>query len=398
MPVTLVPFNAYNPVCAVDACLSQVVGSLDNNPLGQYGSCTSLYGAPVVSTVTPSAHVVFETIYSTLSYVDITVEFTTTESMAQATSTSYDTLLETLTSYTTTRVSTVIETAAATATWNGGGGTPQKRNLRKHRRRGQCKPQSSISSSSGAVVSSTAAPSSSSPPCTDSAQHSSACSCINAVNTVSSTTLPASTTTSTVHSTLSTTSLSTSTSTVTLAITTVIVHPASTTLLTTLSTETATTTTLTSTSTSYAVSPTQTASWSVVSPASLEGRTVAISGSSPQAMHINQPSPGTNPNTNMVLTLAASQPRLASNPNLRLFLQNNSSVRNRLIFVTQGTAAASGHFPVSCSVDASSGAVACVGRASWTRMIECGGDVFMAASTYVNPGCSEVRFSVSPWF
>ncbi|KAK4222125.1 hypothetical protein QBC38DRAFT_460714 [Podospora fimiseda] len=323
----------------------QVIELLNNNPLGQYASCTSLYGAPVLSTVTPSADVVFETIYSTLSFVDVTVELTTTESIARETSTSYDTLFQTTTAYTTACVSTVIETAASTAIWNSGG-SPEKRK----------------------------APSA--PPCIDSDQHFSACSCINAVNTISLTILPASTSTSTIYETLSSTSISTSTST-TIALTTVVIQPATTTLISTLSTETASTTTSTSTSTTYLPNTTTTAAWA----------------------HSMLIQPDTvSPGDNIIFTLELSQPRLASNTNLRLYLQNNSSVRNRFIFVTQGTASSSGHAAVNCLVDQQTGVLSCNAPARvWSRIIQCGSEVYMASATYVNAACTELTLKVDPW-
>ncbi|KAK4459987.1 hypothetical protein QBC42DRAFT_288978 [Cladorrhinum samala] len=325
MPTTILSYNSYNPTCTVDACLNQVVGYLDNKLLAQYASCTSLYGAPVVSTVTASPDVVFETVTSTVPYVDVTVEFTTIESTAQEISTS----------------------------------------------------DSGFTSSE--------APSPSAPPCTDSAQHFSACACINAVSSDSTATeAAASASTSTIHETVIATSVSTSISTVTLAVTTFVVRPATTTLISTVETEKAATTTVTSTSTNLIAGPTQIASWSVISPASLSGSTIGLTDGSQQAITIvgAEASAG----ASMVLSVGtSSQPYLASDNNLKLYMWNIISVGNQILFMTPTTAAVHGFPAVTCMVDASTGLVSCeVEGRGWTRMMKCDRYVHMVMPTYKN--------------
>jgi hypothetical protein len=51
MPAGIVPFNSANPLCTVNQCLQQVVGSIDNNPVAQFDACVSLFGSPSTATV-----------------------------------------------------------------------------------------------------------------------------------------------------------------------------------------------------------------------------------------------------------------------------------------------------------------------------------------------------------
>jgi hypothetical protein len=44
-------FNSYTSGCAVNACLQQVAGILDNNPVAQFSACVSMFGSPVVTTM-----------------------------------------------------------------------------------------------------------------------------------------------------------------------------------------------------------------------------------------------------------------------------------------------------------------------------------------------------------
>jgi hypothetical protein len=84
------------------------------------------------------------------------------------------------------------------------------------------------------------------------------------------------------------------------------------------------------------------------------------------------------------------QPVLASNPSLRLYGQNNSSVRQRLIFVTAGTAAGAGHNAITCRVDAEQRLTCARINNGWTRLIQCANDVYIAAPTSVNAACTEL--------
>jgi Predicted solute binding protein len=144
-------FNSYNPSCTIDPFLSHVVGWVNNDPAEQYASCTSLYGFPVVSTETPEVNVVFETITTTVSDTTIVVELTTTETTVAETSTSYETLLQTLTVYTATVTSTAPHSYVTTVPWNGGAvvkrsETVPEQRLKRKRRRGCLRPTPTASS------------------------------------------------------------------------------------------------------------------------------------------------------------------------------------------------------------------------------------------------------------
>ncbi len=45
------PYNEANPTCAVNQCLQQVVGTIDNNAVGQADACTSMFGSPSTSSL-----------------------------------------------------------------------------------------------------------------------------------------------------------------------------------------------------------------------------------------------------------------------------------------------------------------------------------------------------------
>lgn len=394
MPTTLVSFNAYDPVCTVNSCLNQVIGSLENNPVVQYASCTSLYGSPAVSTVTLAADVALETTTSTLSYTDIIIEVSTTESTALETSTSYASLFETETAYTTTVTKT--DQAITTSVWNHPNPNPvQKRDVRKkHRRRGcSAHPTSAVMVSSTQVssVMPSATPLSSVPQsaCTDSAQLYSACSCINAISTVSLVTESASESTSTVHETISTTLTETSTSVVTIAITTVIVQPMTTTLVSTL--QTGTTTTTTSTATEISIAPIQTAK-----------ATFNAERNNQRHFLVNA-----NGGVNHDLTLGTSigwivdggSPYLEWNPAMTMWLRSVSITSGVVYFQTAEQARVnSDGVPVTCSVDRATGVVSCLSGNGFSTFTMCGGWIYMTVPDWnSSQGCLGLTVRVTPW-
>ncbi|KAM7206160.1 hypothetical protein V8F20_002942 [Naviculisporaceae sp. PSN 640] len=234
----------YNPIsaqCTVMPCINQVAGYVDHNPVAQLSACQSLFGLPLVATVTQTvpADDVFSTRTSTSTDVVIVVTTSTAYSTAEQTSTVFETLYSTTMEYTRTVTNTLSATITATP-------TPPAKNKKKRKvkRRGACKPKSSSITSHS---SSTAAPTSAQPPipsnCANLAEYSSACACIEP-RTV---TEYADSVTSIVDETTTVVAASTIGTVVTVGITTVVVQPATTTIPTTLKTQTATTTTATTT-------------------------------------------------------------------------------------------------------------------------------------------------------
>ncbi|KAM7196207.1 hypothetical protein V8F33_006319 [Rhypophila sp. PSN 637] len=364
--------SPYNPTCTLSPCLFQVVGYGNNNALEQYAACTSLFGAPTVSTFTPT-----ETSYMTST--------------------------------------TVVSTASA-------GTTLRKR---RKKRRGVCKPKSSSSLSS---VSSTLSEASSSetpvststsqassteeslsptssfsstalfPTATDCPsleEYSSACACIHAVSSASTITDVASTATSVTTTTVSTEIPSVTETTTTMLVSTVVVTTVVTTSTSTFLTDTTTITTVTSTVVPAPPAASQTAALRVLAPAALAGRRLTTSGN-PTALSIqnNDNAAGTALVLPTWTNASGMQLLLASSPNLRLYGQNNSSVRQRLIFVTSGTAAGSGHNAIMCRVDAGQTLTCTRINNGWTRLIQCANEVYIASPTYVNAACTELTLRV----
>ncbi|KAK5661356.1 hypothetical protein OQA88_11252 [Cercophora sp. LCS_1] len=230
-------FNPYNPLCVVNQCLDQVVGVLSQDPAAQYSSCVSILGTPTVTTVTPSADVIFSTSMTTVEYIDLVVTTSTLYSTYESVLTSFDYDVEsTATSYTTTLVTSTTSTAYNRL-------TGQKRKLKK---RG-CKPRPTSRSSAliSSALSSTesTAPSASSvasvaPACSNVDEYSSACSCIYAVLDTSTETAPIPTSTSVVHQVVSSAIPVTSESVITAVVTTILVVPTTTTVTSVLQTYT----------------------------------------------------------------------------------------------------------------------------------------------------------------
>ncbi|KAI1079759.1 hypothetical protein F5B20DRAFT_580915 [Whalleya microplaca] len=155
-----IQFNSYNPSCDVSQCLQQVAGYLDNNPLAQYSACTSTFGTPVVSTVTPSAEVVFSTIVDTVSYTDVVVSLSTTYSIYDQVETLYTDFVDTITDVSTS-TTTVTTTVTSVST------TPVITAVKRQGKKDACKPKrpsspsdlaSSITSSAPEVSSSATYP------------------------------------------------------------------------------------------------------------------------------------------------------------------------------------------------------------------------------------------------
>ncbi|KAK4207799.1 hypothetical protein QBC37DRAFT_432892 [Rhypophila decipiens] len=235
-------YNPISPQCTWGPCINQVAGYLDNNAVAQLSACQSVFGIPVVQTVTLPADDVFWTRTSTHTDVVIVVTTSTAYSTAEDISTAYETAYSTTTQYTMTVTSTVSTTATA------GAAAQAKKNRR--RRRAACKPKPShaLTTSLEPVASSTTTTPDPTPipsNCPNLADYSSACACIEP-RTV--TTQPAdSAATSIIDETVTVSAASTVETIITVAVTTVVVKPATTTLTSTIQTQTVTTTTTTST-------------------------------------------------------------------------------------------------------------------------------------------------------
>ncbi|KAK4150674.1 hypothetical protein C8A00DRAFT_36733 [Chaetomidium leptoderma] len=357
-------YNAYDPGCTVNACLQQVAGILDGNPLVQYASCTSLYGSPTVSTVTPAADVVFSTTTSTLSYTDTVISLLTEYSTEEEASTSYSTIFDVETSYTTTLYVTVTESTAAPTF------ALQRRDAKK-KKRGNCgtkpsttsAPPSPTPSSSDSFSTTSSAVPSSAPACADEAEHSSACACIDAVSTVAVVTAPATTSTSTIHETVSTTIIEIEPSVVTVAVTTVIVYPAITTATSVLQTEAVGTTTVTTTTTPIA--PTQTA--------------YVVFADGPRA---GKP-----------LNVVSGYVQWA-----------NTGAGSKIAFAVDGGSpwlpshSAYNDVRVSCSVNPVNGYLSCASTTGvHTKVLQCGAYVYLAAPGFSQGSCVEVNLKLTPW-
>ena len=57
MPTISFPSNPYDALCTITPCLQQVAGIVDNNPVAQFSACASMFGSPVVTTVSVKLHV-----------------------------------------------------------------------------------------------------------------------------------------------------------------------------------------------------------------------------------------------------------------------------------------------------------------------------------------------------
>ncbi len=347
-------YNAYNPICTLDQCLQQVVGQLGFNPAKQFAACTSLFGAPVVSTSTLPIEIT--TSMTTVSYTDITISPSTTYSTYESTLTSYANILEVATDYTTTLLQTLTTTVIPTQ--------PLKRDRKKVRRR-RCKASSSKSSATPAATN-----------CPSLQEFSSACACINAVSTTSVVTEPGAT--STVYETVSTVIPSTIVSAVTVAVTTVIVKPATSTITSTLETAAIATTTATTTG----AAPTETGKL-VIQGGPHDGAYVQwVSGAGLLSFT-------TNPDlaTELAVVLTGGIPWVASQPITKMYLYSTSTQYSPLAIFPSNQV--SGVVPtVTCSVSSSTGYLNCVSAVTGFKyMYQCGVYVYMAPPNLVFSTC-----------
>ncbi|KAK4461198.1 hypothetical protein QBC42DRAFT_347348 [Cladorrhinum samala] len=227
---------SYNPIaaaCTLSPCLQQVAGYVDQQPAAQLLSCQSVFGFPVIPTLTlPGETEVFSTRISTYTDVVVVVTTSTVYSTAEETSTAYDTEYSTATEYTTTVINTITTAVSADAapSITAAPALPKRQKLA---RRGGCKPRTT---STGLSL----VPSN----CVNLAEYSAACACLEP----STVRVPEpATTVITIDETVTVPAASTQEMVVTVGVTTVVVKPATTTIGTTLLTETIATTILTET-------------------------------------------------------------------------------------------------------------------------------------------------------
>lgn len=384
-------YNAYNPTCSYDACLQQVVGQVDGNPIAQFAACTARFGSPTLSTVTPSADIVYSTVTATSSYTDIVVTFITTTSTAQETVTSYTSVFETTTVYTTTFQSTVTETTDLPSMSVAPAKRDSPGSIQKRKKRG-CRPRSSSSlpiASASSTVSQ--APFPEATHCANLESYASACACINAAASASTVTGTASTVTSTIYTTASTRVESVVESVVTVVESTVIVQPATTTTTATL--DTGTTSIATVTTTLTPIPPTQT-SYLVI----LDG---------PQAGKQAIVPPGNSPgnfvgwaNTGLGTKIAVSvDPKIPSIGDLTLWLVGASWDLSPMYFMTAARAATMAAPPVqvTCSFSTDDGTLSCSTTRGNTKFMTCFDRLCMALPSYTSSSCTETRLKLSSW-
>ncbi|KAK5662276.1 hypothetical protein OQA88_8182 [Cercophora sp. LCS_1] len=410
MPTVPILFNVYDPVCTVNQCLSQVIGSIDSNPVAQYAACTSLFGAPTVSTVMPSVEVIFSTTTTTVPYTDIIVSVSTTPETSIETSTSYFNVVKTVSEYSATRVAT--QTAVVTAQH------VKKRGA--HKRRGCRKPSatsslpvssagvsSSVASSASASASASAsvsasasapassstsqAPSSTAYPiasnCPTLEEHSSACACIFAVESTSTVTEIASATISVVTVEESSAVPSVSVTVSTLVVPTTIVEPA----ITTITTTTTGIWEATTTATSIVAPPTAT-SYVVLGNGPRTGRYLTVVSDYIQYDLNNQ---GVSVGAKFNLPTPSGQPTLNSNPSMKWILRSASSHVGVLGLGTDETVTTRGDIPVTCNVD-ENGVVTCTAPSKgFTRMWNCGAYMYLSSPNWAQGGCTEITFKMS---
>ena len=232
-------YNPFNPSCSALPCLQQVVGYTHNDAAEQLASCSSIFGYPVVSTVTLPVDPVYSTDISTSTYISISVSTSVATSTYESISTSTGYIVVAQTDYTTTVVNTIVSTAAASVlpeeTFTKRSPSPERR----IRRRCKGRPSSSLSSS---VVPSSSV---SVEACANLQAYASACACLDPEPV----TVYASASTSVIPSTTVETIPSTSGTVVTSVLTSVVVQPDFTTITSVIQSYTETTTTTTTTTT-----------------------------------------------------------------------------------------------------------------------------------------------------
>ncbi|KAK0666984.1 hypothetical protein QBC41DRAFT_374988 [Cercophora samala] len=395
MPVATVSVNPFNPACLDTSCLSQVVGLSGNDAAVQFSSCVAQFGSPVVSTVTPT-ETIFATATTTVEYIDIIVSLTTATSTLEGTLSSYESLVQTATEYTTTNVVTISTTVTA---------NPAPSSLKKMRKRRGCTRRSSSTLTQIETVTTTelsepsttepetntetetiTSTASAAPVCSDEAEYSSACSCIGAVSGVTETvTATADISTSTIYETVSSAIPSISESVVNVVVTTVVVKPATVTTTTTVSTNLQTTTTATT-----VAQPTQQAKL-VLANGPRQGRYLTIVNSYVQ-YDINNVGAAVGAQFGFA---PSGQPWLASNPDVKLYSTQTSSVVGALYMETAAQAAGKGDVAVTCNVD-ENGVMSCgIPSREFTKVFSCGAYLYIAKASWAQSGCVAVDFRIA---
>ncbi|KAK3339915.1 hypothetical protein B0T25DRAFT_523583 [Lasiosphaeria hispida] len=378
----------YNPIaaeCTIIPCLWQVAGHFDSNPIAQLSACSSLFGFPVVPTVTVPVEPVLSTSIATSTYTDIIISTSTVYSTVEETLTSYESVLETSTEYTTTLVNTITTTVPAPVTVT----VTQLEPRRKRRLECKAKTSSKVSSVVSSVVPSSAVLSSAAPSssalfadkCVDVGQYSSACACLEPTTV----TEYDAAVTSIVRQIESTTIPSTTGTVITVAITTVIVSPATTTVTTTLTTLTETATTATTTSPPAI----PTLFGLVIKDGAKAGKGLARSGNIPAYTYA--PTDGTP--SGIYLTSAGTQPYLLFDSEYKMYVRL-STTSYGIVFWTTASYASTSSFtwvPSLCALDVN-GSLAC-GTSSYglTRFLLCGTTVYMTNPTTTPGGCTEMH-------
>ncbi|KAL2117602.1 hypothetical protein VTJ04DRAFT_7262 [Mycothermus thermophilus] len=157
--------NAVNPTCAVNVCLQQVAGLLENQPV-LYEACTSAFGAPVTTTFTVDS-IVSTTTVPGETFTDVFVTLTVSTHSETEEFTDWHTV-----SSTATQTSTVVVTETSTVTVPYGSKLKARSNPRRRKR--DCIPRTTEIPTTSPVPVPTN--------CADVAEFSSACKCIDAVS------------------------------------------------------------------------------------------------------------------------------------------------------------------------------------------------------------------------
>ncbi|KAK3681788.1 hypothetical protein B0T22DRAFT_494774 [Podospora appendiculata] len=360
-------YNRISAECTVAPCLRQVAGYVDHNPVAQFSACQSVFGFPVVPTVTLAVDPILSTSIATSTYIDVVISTSTVYSTLEQASTSYATVYQTATEYTTTLVNTLTTTVAPAVS-----AVPKKRSNKKrgHHKRGNCKHSTSSGLSSSSEAPSSTTSSSALFPiatnCPSLAEYSSACACLEPATV----TEYASAATSVVLETATTTIPSTTEAVVTVAVTTVVVKPATATLVSTLTTLTATTTIATVTATPAPVVP-QTFEL-VVADGPNAGVPVVTNGVSPAftLAWVNGRIP-----VSLGLTSAGTIPFLTSNTAFKMYVRASTSAYGIVFFTTPSYASTTSYawLPVTCSLAPSTLVMSCSTTGyGFTRFLSCG--------------------------
>lgn len=323
-----------------------------------------MFGAPAVATVTMPGEHDYATVTVTESYSTVIVDISTTTSTYETTSTSYTDVLETTTAYTETL------TATSTAVVTGPTLLARAPTPTSIKRRRPCRTPAPFPIASG---------------CTNLAQYSSACGCINAVASTSTVTIPGDATTSTSTETLTVTVPSTSSTVTTEVSSTLIVEPVTSTLTSTVDTVTATTTILTSTITSVNPSPTGTLYFADGVRA---GKPLVVVSNYVQWANTGSGTP-------FALSTYGGSPSLVGQSSVTLHLHSATSAIGVLYFETAAQAAVYNDPLVTCSITPQSGIVVCQSSTGQhTKLFQCGAYIYLAAPTWNQSGCLQVNLKI----